>query len=154
IKNAFKNQNELEHLYFNNDGLEADAVTGLTQLIMENAKPAADGSKTTMLRTFEIASNCMADAGFHALIPLIKASPNLQTLRIATTRVRNNEKGGEAMARTLLGLKKLTSLSLNDNNLGVESGPILAQVIRNNKEHLSFLNLGDIGVEAEGIVHI
>jgi Ran GTPase-activating protein (RanGAP) involved in mRNA processing and transport len=147
IKNAFKGQSQLQHLFFNNDGLQAEAVRGLTDLIME----AGGGAKTTQLRTFEIASNCLEDAGFLALIPLVQASPLLQKLRIATTRVRNNQGAGIAMARTLLGLHHLTSLSLNDNNLGEEAGHVLAQVIEQNKRHLSFLNLGDIGVEIEGV---
>jgi Ran GTPase-activating protein (RanGAP) involved in mRNA processing and transport len=145
-------QNNLLHLYFNNDGLQAEAVTALTALIMENyAQQSGDAARTTQLRTFEIASNCLEDAGFLALIPLVQASPLLNTLRIATTRVRNNKGAGLAMARTLLGLHHLTSLSLNDNNLGAEAGIELAQVIRNNSQHLKFLNLGDIGVEEKGV---
>jgi Ran GTPase-activating protein (RanGAP) involved in mRNA processing and transport len=54
------------------------------------------------------------------------------------------------MAKTLLGLKHLTSLALNDNNLGSAAGPVLAQVISQNPK-LKELNLGDIGVEEEGI---
>jgi len=150
IRNAFKNQSQLTHLFFNNDGLQAEAVRGLTELIME----AAGNTGTTQLRTFEIGHNCLEDAGFLALIPLVKASPLLQKLRIATTRVRNNQGAGAAMARTLLGLHHLTSLSLNDNNLGVEAGQVLAQVVEQNKRHMSFLNLGDIGVEEEGVAAI
>jgi len=146
IKEAFKDQKRLQHVYFNNDGLQAEAVRGLTELIMANAQ---DG--VTDLRTFEIAHNCMEDAGFLALIPLINASPNLERLRIATTRVRNNDGAGTAMAKALLPLRRLTALALNDNNLGLEAGQLLAEVIRNNAAHLTHLTLGDIGVEEEGI---
>lgn len=146
IRNAFKNQSELVHLFFNNDGLESDAVTALTKLIMENYP-----NNTTALRSFEIGHNCMQDDGFLALIPLIEASPLLQTLRISTTRVQNDKGAGLAMAKALLSLKHLTSLSINDNNLGGEAGPVLAQVIRNNASHLSHLNLGDIGVQEHGV---
>jgi Ran GTPase-activating protein (RanGAP) involved in mRNA processing and transport len=148
-------QSSLLHLYFNNDGLQAEAVTALTDLIMQNYPAAsADAAPTTQLRTLEIGHNCMEDAGFLALVPLVKASPLLQTLRISTTRVRNNLGGGVAMCRTLLDLHHLRSLSLNDNNLGEESGAVLAQVIRNNAAHLAFLNLGDIGVGEEGIAAV
>jgi Ran GTPase-activating protein (RanGAP) involved in mRNA processing and transport len=112
IAAAFAQQGALRHLYFNNDGLQAEAVSGLTELIMANY---GGMSGTTELRTFEIGHNCLEDAGFLALIPLISRSPHLQQLRIATTRVRNNMGAGLAMANTLLGLKHLTSLALNDN---------------------------------------
>src|ERR1700722_1621713 len=93
-------QSSLHHLYFNNDGLDADAVTALTALIMEN-NGGPDGQ--TELRTLEISSNCMEDAGNLALIPLLRASPLLQTLRIATTRLRNAKDAGLTLAQSLLG---------------------------------------------------
>lgn len=151
IAAAFADQSTLRHLYFNNDGLQAEAVTGLTELIMNNFGGVENG--TSELRTFEIGHNCLEDAGFLALIPLLTKSPHLERLRIATTRARNEKGEALKLARSLLHLRKLTSLALNDNNFGSESGDVIGQIVSQNPG-LRSLNLGDIGVEEEGVASV
>lgn len=168
IEPAFKNQKKLTHLYFNNDGISADAASGLVKHIFSNITSSSSSSSTdstssssseyatTNLRVFEIGHNMLEDTGVIALTPILQHSPYLTGVRVATTRARNEKKtlGGEKLAQSMLGLKHIQVLSLNDQNLGAKAGEYIAEIIKTNRHHLTHVNLADIGVGPESMKKI
>ena len=77
ITQLFQGQNELLHVYFNNNGLQGDAVNLLVEHIV-----SSHDDKKSKLHSFEIFNNLLTDAGAIALVPLIEASPQLQHFRM------------------------------------------------------------------------
>jgi Ran GTPase-activating protein 1 len=139
VADMLANQPNLQRLYFNNDGLQGDAVALITKLVLGSQQ---DG--TSRLRVFEIFNNMMGDAGAIALAPLLAASPILEEFRMATTRV--SKAGGKAVVAALVNCKCLTRLDLSDNTLGDDAGTMLASIVQQNP-NLRILRLGDVGIE-------
>jgi len=144
IEGAIKGQKALKRLRLNNDGLQSEAIKGLSALILSNYRD----DESTHLTELEISHNLLEDAGYLVLIPLILRSPHLHTLKLGTTRVRNNKNAGEAMSKALLHLRHLRILNLNDNNLGQKAGENLSTLFSTilSSHSIIALNLSDIGV--------
>jgi len=134
---ALENQKGLKRLYFNNNGLQADAADLIRELVLKN-------NEEPTLEVFHIFNNLLQCKGVEALAPMFEQLPTLKDIRVGTTRV--SFEGGNALISSLLSLTNLESINFFDNNFGDEAGAKLADVIRNNKG-LKAVILGDSGTE-------
>ena len=141
------NQPNLQKLFFNNDGLQGDAVALITKLVLGGQQVILEKKSIrfqvsllfyiyfqdgkTKLRVFEIFNNMMGDAGAIALAPLLAASSQLEEFRMATTRV--SKTGGKAVVSALLSCTCLTRLDLSDNTLGDDAGQWTFTMIHKHK---------------------
>jgi Ran GTPase-activating protein 1 len=144
--NALRKQSALKRLYFNNNGLQYEGVELIAKLVLES-----ESAKT--LNSFSIHNNLLQDAGAKALAPLVRALPQLENLRVTTTRI--STEGGQALVQALLdcGSHSLVSLNLSDNTLGEVSGEILVQVLQD-QPNLVELNLGDTSIEEKALLGV
>ena len=133
--NAFINQKHLQRVYFNNNGLDELSAQAIVDLVM----PVKD-----TVTTFHIYRNLLRGGGGRALGTLFSHLSQLQDLRVSGTRLTPD--GGVALLKGLQSHHTLRSMDLSDNSFGPHSAPLLARIIRQNKQ-LHTLVIGDTSLE-------
>lgn len=144
---VLKNQENLEKVYFCNNGLSAAAA----EVIAKEVLLYRGNNEHTKLKVFEFYNNMSGDLGAIALKEIVLRSPNLEELRFSATRA--GRVGSLAFAESLSGLQYLRKLDLSDNTFGVEGGRAIAVALKKQK-HLRSLNLRDGAIEDGGIIPI
>lgn len=149
IANALHSQHTLQHVYFNNNGLQSDAVLEIKTLLDTHINN--NNGKLVNLQTLEIFNNLLTDAGAIELSNILKDALQLQQLRIQTNRISN--KGGQAILHSLKHHKHLNRLTLADNSFGDVAGQIALDLVVQNKT-LTVINYSDIGFDKSYILGI
>ena len=149
VSRALRRQKGLQRLALNNDGLQGAAVLHVVQALLapfQKGDSADDGHHPTCIRHVELYRNLLQDDGPRALVPLVRASPQLSHLTLSSSRV--SSAGGLALVTALSTLSRLEHLNLSDSNLGPEAGLVLARalLVPGRTQRLTSLHLGDIGV--------
>eukprot|EP00270_Netrium_digitus_P005184 TRINITY_DN16767_c0_g2_i1.p1 TRINITY_DN16767_c0_g2~~TRINITY_DN16767_c0_g2_i1.p1 ORF type:complete len:532 (+),score=176.94 TRINITY_DN16767_c0_g2_i1:71-1666(+) len=137
---AFVNQKYLEHVYFCNIGVSAEAAETIANML-----PAPH-----LLRTLHFFKNMTGDEGAMSLAKLVAAAKNLEDFRCSATRI--NLEGGEELFHALMAGDKLLKLDLKDN-MFEGGGPAIAALIRQHIQ-LRIVDLGDTSLGSEGIVAV
>ncbi|KAA8494185.1 RAN GTPase-activating protein 1 [Porphyridium purpureum] len=148
----FTDQDALEHVFFCNNGLAADAGRLITRMLLGDDL-ADSGTRQTKLKTIHFFNNLLEDRGAIELAPLLAGSPELCDLRFSSLRMRRE--GSLALAKALSAAKNMRKLEISDSTLGEAAAVELAKAlaIMRELEELSLrdVSLGDIGVKY--IVH-
>ncbi len=138
-----KSCTRLHRLAFNDCGMSAEAVRSVCEFVTAEAP--------THLTGIEFFNNMAGGGGAAAAGDIVRASPNMQHVRFASTR--GDREGGEAIGRALATAKELRSVDLSDNTFGHECGVALAEGLLQ-QPHLHTLKLGDVTLENEGLFAI
>uniref|UniRef100_A0A7S0ZAA0 Ran GTPase-activating protein 1 n=1 Tax=Timspurckia oligopyrenoides TaxID=708627 RepID=A0A7S0ZAA0_9RHOD len=131
----------LNHLYFCNNGLAADAGSLITKIL------TCGSTRNTQLETLHFFNNLLESAGAIALSPLISSSPELVDFRFSSLRV--SSEGAEHISKALLNCSKLESLDLSDNTFGLNASKILAKALQK-MSALKTLNMRDTSIGDSG----
>lgn len=135
-----KGQANLQRLYFNNNGISAEAARGIADLLLFRLP--------TQLRVLHLSNNMSGGGGAIALADILSASPHLQDFKFESSR--GTQEGGEAIARALAATPALAKLSLHDNLFGAPTAATLAVSLAPHP-HLRHLDLGDIIMKDGGM---
>ena len=143
----------LEKLYLQNNGLSMEACAALADILLAPLPGAAEKRATTTLTHLHFFNNMSGSGGGVALAPLVERSPALASFRLGSTRC-----AAEGFIPLCAALRtcgsSLTSLDLSDNTIGAAEGAdALAQCVAG-LPNARILRLGDLGLEAEGIVKV
>ncbi|KAF4314884.1 hypothetical protein JM18_009601 [Phytophthora kernoviae] len=141
------NQEELQHVYFCNNGISAAAAG----VIAEEVLLFRGEDTPTKLKTFHFYNNMSGDGGAIALAKLLPLSPELTDLRFSATRAQRA--GSLAFATALASLNKLEKLDLSDNTFKAEGALAIAKAVKGSP-NLVDVNLRDAALEDEGMVAI
>ncbi|KAG6946444.1 hypothetical protein JG687_00016700 [Phytophthora cactorum] len=140
-------QEQLQHMYFCNNGISAAAAGVIAQEVL-----LFRGQDTpTKLETFHFYNNMSGDGGAIALAKLLPLSPALKDLRFSATRAQRE--GSLTFAKALASLKKLEKLDLSDNTFKAQGGEAIAAAVKN-MPNLVEVNLRDAAIEDDGLVAI
>lgn len=150
IGTALSHHDTLQHVYFNNNGLQGDAVNEIAVLLVGHKHNVAD-NQLHNLHTFEIFNNLLTDTGGIALSTVLHAATQLRHIKIQTNRI--SEAGGTAIMTALKHHKHLHTLILSDNSFGGMAGQIALNLVVTNP-NLHVLNISDIGFEKTHILGI
>ncbi|CEG43743.1 Ran GTPase-activating protein [Plasmopara halstedii] len=141
------NQEQLQHIYFCNNGISAAAANVIAQEVL-----LFRGQDTpTKLETFHFYNNMSGDGGAIALAKLLPMSPALKDLRFSATRAQRE--GSLTFAQALNSLQKLEKLDLSDNTFKTSGGKAIAAAVKN-MPNLREINLRDAAIEDDGLVAI
>lgn len=132
------NQDQLEHLFISNNGLDTAAAELIAELLLFR--------KPTKLKTLHIVNNLLRDGGGIALASILQESPDLEDLRLSATRI--GTEGSLKIVKALHSTANLRHLDLADSNLEGEGSIVLAQALLKQKD-LVYLNLGGTGTHIE-----
>ncbi|KAE9194520.1 hypothetical protein PF004_g20702 [Phytophthora fragariae] len=142
-----QNQEQLQHMYFCNNGISAAAAGVIAQEVL-----LFRGQDTpTKLETFHFYNNMSGDGGAIALAKLLPLSPALKDLRFSATRAQRE--GSLAFATAVASLKKLEKLDLSDNTFKAPGAKAIAAAVKNMPNLVEF-NLRDAAIEDDGMVAI
>lgn len=142
-----QNQEQLQHMYFCNNGISAAAAGVIAQEVL-----LFRGQDTpTKLETFHFYNNMSGDGGAIALAKLLPLSPALKDLRFSATRAQRE--GSLTFAKALASLQKLEKLDLSDNTFKAQGGEAIAAAVKN-MPNLVEINLRDAATEDDGLVAI
>lgn len=133
----------LEKLHLCNDGLSADAIGILRDIMNVNSHPK--------LHTLHFFNNMSGDDGAKNVSEILKKHKSIQDFRWASTRTGTI--GGIELIKGICELNNIISLDLNDNTLGEEAGLLLGDTLSKRKGLIK-LSLGDCGLGIEGIKSI
>ncbi|GMF38057.1 unnamed protein product [Phytophthora fragariaefolia] len=140
-------QEQLQHMFFCNNGISAAAAGVIAQEVL-----LFRGLDTpTKLETFHFYNNMSGDGGAIALAKLLPLSPALKDLRFSATRAQRE--GSLAFATALASLKKLEKLDLSDNTFKAQGAKAIAAAVKN-MPNLTEINLRDAAIEDDGMVAI
>lgn len=141
-------QDSLERAYFTTNGLSAEAMESLAELLLYRGPDAP--TKLTVLHFF---NNMSGDGGAKAAGAILAQSPSMANFRFSSTR--GGVEGGLAIAAGLAksGTTSMVALDLNDNTFGPKFGAAIAPVLVANPGFVE-LNLGDISLEDEGVAAV
>ncbi|KAG1703158.1 hypothetical protein DVH05_008070 [Phytophthora capsici] len=142
-----QNQEQLQHMFFCNNGISAAAAEVIAQEVL-----LFRGLDTpTKLETFHFYNNMSGDGGAIALAKILPLSPGLKDLRFSATRAQRE--GSLTFAKALASLQKLEKLDLSDNTFKAQGGEAIAAAVKN-MPNLTEINLRDAAIEDEGLVAI
>ncbi|GMF15214.1 unnamed protein product [Phytophthora lilii] len=140
-------QEQLQHMFFCNNGISAAAAGVIAQEVL-----LFRGQDTpTKLETFHFYNNMSGDGGAIALAKLLPLSPALKDLRFSATRAQRE--GSLAFATALASLKKLEKLDLSDNTFKAQGAKAIAAAVKN-MPNLVEINFRDAAIEDDGMVAI
>ncbi|GAB9466267.1 Ran gtpase-activating protein 2 [Globisporangium polare] len=140
-------QENLQHVYFCNNGISAAAAAVIADEVL-----LYRGSETpTKLETFHFYNNMSGDGGAIALAKLLPLSPALRDLRFSATRAQRA--GSLEFAKALSSLHKLERIDLSDNTFKAEGGIAIAAALKQQK-NLVEVNLRDASIEDAGMTAI
>ncbi|OWZ22681.1 hypothetical protein PHMEG_0002561 [Phytophthora megakarya] len=142
-----QHQEQLQHMFFCNNGISAAAAGVIAQEVLLFRGLDAP----TKLETFHFYNNMSGDGGAIALAKLLPLSPALKDLRFSATRAQRE--GSLAFATALASLKKLEKLDLSDNTFKTKGGEAIAAAVKN-MPNLVEINLRDAAIEDDGLVAI
>lgn len=130
-----------EKFYFCNNGLSAEAVEGLANILVES-----DAAPPIKLLHFY--NNMAGDGGAFAMSRIIRACPELEDLRFSATR--SMAAGCNAIAQAIDSLSSIRCLDLSDTNFGEDAGAGLARALQH-QPLLTVLNLRDAGLPSRSV---
>ena len=133
----------LARISFCNDGLSAEACESIRDLLLFRGE-----NMPTSLTHLRFHNNMSGSGGAIAIADVVKNSPSLQLFELSSTRCGRD--GGETLCSAFEFCPNIESINVGDNTFGIESGKILAQVLKN-KTKLKYLKVSDIGLEDEGM---
>ena len=134
-------QARLQTMLWCNCGISAEAARSIADIVLFRTP--------TVLTTLHFFNNMSGNGGAVAVADIVRASPQLRDFRFSSSRGGNE--GGVALAAALRHtVGTLTKLDLNDNTFGVRGGVALGATLRW-ADRLTYLNLGDVAMEDEGV---
>ena len=136
----------LKRLTFNNDGLSAEAMNEIRDLLLFRGS-----DQPTVLEKLHFWNNMSGDGGASAIASVVSLSPNLIDFRLSSTRC--GSEGGTDLLQALSTRSTLQHLDLSDNTFGASTAPLLGPLVNNNF-NLIVLNLADLSLENEGVVAV
>lgn len=142
VSELLAGQNKLEHLFFCNNGLAADAANLITNTLME--------SSPTSLLTLHFHNNLLETPGAVALAPIIESSPKLTDFRFSSLRLARDGSVHICKAIKPCMSTTLRKLNLSDNAFGPEGATALADALRD-APFLTVLLIGDVLLGDEGV---
>lgn len=128
--------NITENFYFCNNGLSAEAVEQLAEILLASGE-------TPPIRVLHFYNNMCGNGGAIAMSRIISACVNLEDLRFSATR--SMAEGCAAIAAAVDSVCMLKKLDLSDNNFGDSAGVTLARAL-SHQPQLNTLNLRDSGL--------
>lgn len=140
-------QEQLQHVYFCNNGISAAAAAVIADEVLLFRGPETP----TKLETFHFYNNMSGDGGAIALARLLPLSPALRDLRFSATRAQRA--GSLEFAKALSSLHKLERVDLSDNTFKAEGGVAIAAALKQ-QSNLAEVNLRDASIEDDGMVAI
>lgn len=135
-------QENLEHLFFCNNGLAADAGNLITSALTETTP--------TSLLTLHFHNNLLETAGAVALGPVIESSPKLNDFRFSSLRLARDGSVHVCKAIKPCMSTTLRRLNLSDNAFGHEGATALAEALRD-APFLTTLLVSDVLLGDEGV---
>ncbi|CAH0477432.1 unnamed protein product [Peronospora belbahrii] len=142
-----QHQEQLEHIYFCNNGISAAAAG----VIAEEVLLFRGLDTPTKLETFHFYNNMSGDGGAIELAKLLPVSPRLKDLRFSATRAQRE--GSLAFATALTSLKKLEKLDLSDNTFKAQGAKAIAAAVEG-MPNLVEINFRDAALEDDGMMAI
>mmetsp|Transcript_5551 Transcript_5551/g.16556 ORF Transcript_5551/g.16556 Transcript_5551/m.16556 type:complete len:392 (-) Transcript_5551:189-1364(-) len=139
-KKLLSGKPELEHLFFRNNGLNADAVRLIGEIVR-------GGREELSLKTLHLSKNLLESPGAVEAARIIEKSPNMEEFVMTSTRV--GREGSVAISKALAGTP-LRHLEVSDNTFGEEGAEALAEVLRGAAD-LEVAILRDLSVEDDGM---
>lgn len=140
-------QENLQHVYFCNNGISAAAAAVIADEVLLYRGPETP----TKLETFHFYNNMSGDGGAIALAKLLPLSPALRNLRFSATRAQRA--GSLEFAKALSSLHNLERIDLSDNTFKAEGGVAIAAALKQQK-NLVEVNLRDASIEDAGMTAI
>lgn len=140
-------QENLQHVYFCNNGISAAAAAVIADEVLLYRGPETP----TKLETFHFYNNMSGDGGAIALAKLLPLSPALRDLRFSATRAQRA--GSLEFAKALSSLHNLERVDLSDNTFKAEGGVAIAAALKQQK-NLVEVNLRDASIEDAGMTAI
>ena len=132
----------LQRLSFCNDGLSAEAMESIRDLLLFRG-----ADKPTSLKSLRFHNNMSGSGGGIAIAKVVEQSPLLESFELSSTRC--GREGGVCLSKALAKCPKLKSVNLSDNTFGAECGEILGNSMKG-KLDLEVFKAGDISLEDEG----
>lgn len=129
---------KLEHVYFCNNGLSAEACELITTIFAEGGYP--------QLRTLHFYNNMSGNAGAVAVSAMLPHLTSLQDFRYSSTRCQ--AEGNEALMQALKEHTSLLRLDLSDSSFSDDAAEALAALLKK-QANLEYLNLRDGSLEEE-----
>ncbi|TMW60553.1 hypothetical protein Poli38472_000595 [Pythium oligandrum] len=140
-------QENLQHVYFCNNGISAAAAAVIAdEVLLFRGEDAP-----TKLETFHFYNNMSGDGGAKALAKLLPRCPLLRDLRFSATRAQRE--GSLEFAKAMSVLKRLVKVDLSDNTFGAEGAVAIAAAFAQQPD-LVEANLRDATLEDDGMVAI
>lgn len=130
-----------ERFYFCNNGLSAEAVQGLADILV-GSEPVPP------IKLLHFYNNMAGDGGAVAMARIVRACTQLEDLRFSATR--SMAAGCSAIAEAIDSLSTFRKLDLCDNNFGDAAGATLAQALAH-QPLLDTLNLRDAGLRSSSV---
>ena len=115
----------LKRLTFNNDGLSAEAMNEIRDLLLFRGS-----DQPTVLEKLHFWNNMSGDGGASAIASVVSLSPNLIDFRLSSTRC--GSEGGTDLLQALSTRSTLQHLDLSDNTFGASTAPLLGPLVNNN----------------------
>ena len=136
----------LKRLTFNNDGLSAEAMNEIRDLLLFRGPDTS-----TVLDKLHFWNNMSGDGGGAAIASVVLLSPELSDFRLSSTRC--GSEGGAVLVQALSTRSTLQHVDLSDNTFGGGVAPLLRTLISNNLKLIT-LNLSDLSIENEGVTAV
>jgi Ran GTPase-activating protein 1 len=132
----------LQRLSFCNDGLSAEAMESIRDLLLFRGV-----DQPTSLKSLRFHNNMSGSGGAIAIAKVVEQSPLLERFELSSTRCGRD--GGACLSKALEKCPNLISVDLSDNTFGAECGEILGNSMKG-KMNLEKFKAGDISLEDDG----
>jgi Ran GTPase-activating protein (RanGAP) involved in mRNA processing and transport len=136
----------LKRLTFNNDGLSAEAMNEIRDLLLFRGPDTP-----TVLDKLHFWNNMSGDGGGTAIASVVELSPLLSDFRLSSTRC--GSEGGANILKALGARCTLRHVDLSDNTFGGAAAPLLRSLVSNNLQLIT-LNLSDLSLENEAVATV
>uniref|UniRef100_A0A7S1TK64 Uncharacterized protein n=1 Tax=Compsopogon caeruleus TaxID=31354 RepID=A0A7S1TK64_9RHOD len=132
----------LRSLMMSNNGLSAEALAVLSEFLVGT-------SESTQLERLHMPNNMLGENAAAQLVRILKVSPNLQDICLASTRIPSD--GMTEIAKALLATKKLRRIDFGDLSFENPNAILALRELLNDQKNLEFLGLRDAGVGDKGV---